>query len=189
MNAIIFGNGPSLLTAPPAAAGVHKYGVNRAYENRAIDYFVTADARALKAAIVEFDRDLLSFEMIVTCAATRGGKIRMPGPVEIWEKGGTSGEFAMRVCVDRGYQIVMLAGFADMAGNRFYESEDLMLPGRGRSYAQGALQVVQENQHMVWLLWSPEDEKYLDAEMVMTRKLQEAEANLWTGGPGPARNK
>lgn len=161
MKAIIYGNGPSLLTAPRREPGVIAYGVNRSYEVEKAYHWCTADARAFSNRL-EWGKNqgfIDTSELHVRPHVFRhviGEPIIIDEPLRIWSKGpaGQSGAFAMYVTAMHGYDTVYLAGFCDSNGQRFYEEKKE--PERPRAeeyYVRETLKQIWEYPKINWKLW------------------------------------
>jgi hypothetical protein len=162
MRAIIYGNGPSLLTAPLSEPGVHRYGVNRSYEVAYAENWCKADARALENRPSWFAQDGFyeapRSDLHVQPQCLRHAEpnpLYLEGPVYLWKKAPTtSGPFAMHVAASQSHDKIYLAGF-DNVRRRFYEEEDNLNISQV-NYRKEALRVILEWPKVDWRIWRDE---------------------------------
>jgi hypothetical protein len=176
MRAIIYGNGPSLLTAPLKEAGVERFGVNRSYEVAYAENWVTADARALHARL-SWKNNILhgdkASHLHLQPHTFRGSFIpnertTIAEPVTIWAAKytpSTSGAFAMHVAASLGFEKIYLVGF-DGVRRRFYEKE-ANANISAVSYHKAALKQIWEWPKIDWRIWR---DGWMEAEDILRQE-------------------
>lgn len=170
MKAIIYGNGPSLLTAPLRESNVTRFGVNRSYEVAYAENWVTADARAFVNRYEwKWPGGSPQSNIHVRSHVFRHvwrEPVHVPENLYIWNKGpaGQSGSLAMYVAAQQGFDKIYLVGFCDGGGRRFYEekrAEEAPFPGY---YRRETLKQIWEWPKVDWRIWR---DAWHDAEEVL----------------------